>query len=217
MAISLCGVAAPQPPSNDDSHLSHAMRVPCLAHSAALTAAGGLLAVSLFLPYWELRLVTPAHPGPLRLVAYLGHLDGPVEPVLAAAEVPSARPLLLLSELERSLALATGTVICFLMVAAALARRRWAALLALPACCFPLIVVADTARWLAPIVEGLTAAAGAPADAPSLLPFCRLVMSSTMLEIRPGAGLALATVASLVVVAGLRLQRRAGSSSAGGG
>ncbi len=208
-AITLPGVTAPHPPSNDDRPAAAAKRGRYLAPTAALTAAGVLLAISLFLPYWELILVTPAQPGGLRLVSYLGHLDGPVEPVLAAAGVRTALPLSSLSKLERSLLLATGTVICLLLIAATFVHNRWAALLALPAFCFPAIVMADTARWLRPTLEGLAAAAGAPADAPSCLPFGRLALDRLALAVQPGAGLLLATAASGTVIVGLWLHRHA--------
>ncbi|HEV8629456.1 MAG TPA: hypothetical protein VGV61_03995 [Thermoanaerobaculia bacterium] len=180
-----------------------------LAPTAALTAASVLLAISLFLPYWKLTLVTRAHPDELRLVAYLGHLDGALEPVLVAAGGRSDDPVLSLSELERSLAVAMATVICLLLIAATFVHNRWAALLTLPALCFPAIVMADTARWLRPIVNGLAAAAGAPAAPSSLSLFGRLAMDGIALEIRPASGLVLATAASITVLAGLWLHRRA--------
>jgi hypothetical protein len=183
-----------------------------LGPSVALSAAGVLLAISLFLPYWELVLVTPARADALRLVSYLGHVDGPVETILATAGVHGPAPLLSLSRLERSLALATGAVICLLVIGATLVRNRWAALLALPALCFPLIVLADTARWLEPILTGLVAASSTPAVPVPL--FGRLALDRMVLEIRPGSGLVLATLAAIAVLAGLWLHRDAYKSRA---
>ena len=60
--------------------------------------------------------------------------------------------------------------------------------MALPAFLLPVIVVADTARWLQAIVSG----AGA-----------------RVVETRPGSGLLLAATASAAVVGGLWLHRRA--------
>jgi hypothetical protein len=180
-----------------------------LAPTVALTAAGVLLASSLFLPYWELTLVTSSEPEALRLVAFLDRVEGPLERVLAASGSPSDGPLAALSQLERSLALATGAVISLLVIAAVFVRNRWAALLALPAFCFPAIAVADTARWLRPILGGLAAEAGAPAAALPWAAFGRLAVGGTTLEIRAGAGLWIAIGASFTVAAGLWLHRRA--------
>ena len=159
-----------------------------LAPTLALTAAGVMLATSLFLPYWKVRLVTASHPAGLQLVSYLHRVEGPLDDVLAGGAAARDARLRELSELERSLLVATATVISLLVVAATFVHNRWAALLALPAFVFPVIVVADTARWLQAIVRG--------ADA-------------RVLETRPGAGLLLAAAASAAVVGGLWLHRRA--------
>lgn len=168
-----------------------------------------MLALSLFLPYWEMTLVTPAQPGGLRLVSYLGHLEGPLDVVLASAGTASHARLQELAELERSLAVATVTVICLLVIAATFVHSRWAALLSLPALCFPMIVIADTAQWLRSIVGGIIAASGSPADPPALPLFGRLALAGVSLETRPGAGLVLAAAASVTVLAGLWLHRNA--------
>lgn len=175
-----------------------------LAPTLALTAASVILASSFFLPYWEMSLSTPAHAGGLRLVSYLDHVEGPLDAVLASVEGSRDARLRELSELERSLALATATVICLLVVAATFVRNRWAALLSLPALAFPVIVVADTARWLRPIVDSL-----APATVPREVLFGRIALSGAVLETRPGIGLILATAASLAAIGGLWLHRRA--------
>ncbi len=159
-----------------------------LAPTLALTAAGVMLAVSFFLPYWKVRVVTASQPAGLQLVSYLGHVEGPLDAVLAGGAASRDARLRELSELERSLLVATATVICLLVVAATFVHNRWAALLALPAWVFPVIVVADTARWLQGIVSG----AGA-----------------RVVETRPGSGLLLAATASAAVVGGLWLHRRA--------
>jgi copper chaperone NosL len=180
-----------------------------LGPTMALTAAGAMLAISLFLPYWELTLVAADHPQGLRLVSYLAHIEGPLDVVLASAGRPAAAGLQELSQLERSLAAATVTVICLLVVAATFVHSRWAALLSLPALCFPLIVIADSARWLGTMVAGISGTSG---PLPSLSPlalFGRLVKGGVSLETRPGAGLILAVAASLTVIAGLWLHRNA--------
>lgn len=191
-------------------------RARCWAPTVALTAAGLMLATSLFLPYWKMSMATPSHPAGLDLVSYLDHIEGPLETVLASAGRSTDARLRELSELERSLAVATATVICLLVVAATFVHNRWAALLSLPALAFPVIVVADTARWLRPIVSALSAAAGASGPPPTVLLFGRIAWGETVLETRPGAGLFLATAASITVIGGLWLHRRAYKPGVGG-
>ena len=177
-----------------------------LPPTVALAAAVSLLVISLFLPYWELTL-TPAGGEPLRLVSFLDHVEGPVDGVLAQAGKSGEAPLRQLVKLERSLAVATATVVSLLVVAAIFVRNRYAALLSLPALSFPWIVVADTRRWLQQIAGGLSEAAGEAPPRAFLLG--RTTFGSTVLEMRPGSGLFLAMASSLVVVAGLWFHRRA--------
>lgn len=53
-----------------------------------------MLAISLFLPYWTMTFVTPAHPEGLRLVSYLGRIEGPLQTVLTPLLSPWVRRLL---------------------------------------------------------------------------------------------------------------------------
>src|SRR6185436_3868202 len=86
-------------------------RVRGWAPTLALAAAGAMIASSLFLPYWKMSMITPRHPRGLHLVSYLDHVEGPLDAVLASAgRAPAARRAQL-SELERSLPVATATVV----------------------------------------------------------------------------------------------------------
>lgn len=174
------------PPSEAPGPTRTRFRAPTLA----LTASAALLAVSFFLPYWELRVTSPAHPDGLRLVGYLDHVEGPLELMLDDAATASLRRGQL-DELERSLTAASAAMIVLLVVAAALVRNRWAAFLSLPALAFPIAVVADTQRWLRPILGS------------------RVALGDAVLESHPGPGLWVAAVASLSVAGGLWLHRRA--------
>ena len=190
-------------------HAAARWRSHYLAPTAALGAAGALLAVSLFLPYWKMELTTRAQPDGLRVVGYLGHVEGPVDAVLAGAGgAPGAqRPQL--SQLERSLTLATVLMICMLAIAAAFVHNRWAALLSLPAFLFPAVVVADTARWLHPIVSGLLTGPGQPSAAAPPLLLGRVLVGDTVITTSLGAGFLCSLAASLAVAGGLWLHRRA--------
>jgi hypothetical protein len=190
-------------------------RVGHRAPTVALFCAGMLLAISLLLPYRELILITPDHPAGLRLSSYLGRVEGPVELVLEAVGLHGPASLLALSELERSLALAAATVMCLLLVAATFVHNRWAALLALPALVFPVIVIADTGRWMQPIVSSVTATAGSPTAMAPFPLWGSLAGDGLALDIRPAGGLLLAIAASLTVLVGLWLHRRAYKKGSG--
>lgn len=154
-------------------------------------------------------MVTSDHPRGLRLVSYLAHVEGPLDPVLESAGRPIAARRQALTQLERSLVAATVTVICLLVVAATFVRNRWAALLSFPALCFPMIVLADTSRWLDSMVAGVSATQGVLPAAARLWPFGILAGDGVTLDTRPGAGLLIALAASATVVIGLWLHRRA--------
>lgn len=147
----------------------------------AQVAAAVLLAISYGLPYWRLTLTDPARPEGIRLTPHLDDLQGPIEAALAPAG-GLGDPRGELAQVERSFDVALATVVVLLLVAALLAGKRWAVLLAVPAICFPLIVIADTVRVLG-----------------------RLEAGSLMIEIRPGWGFLVAATASLTAIASLWL------------
>lgn len=175
-----------------------------------LAAACLMFSVSFVLPYWEVVLATAAPRDELRLVAYISklyNLDGRVPPILAIGGTESNSMTQKSGKLERSLTAASVTVVSLLLLAVLFARNRWATLLSLPAVFFPLIVIADTSDWLRSIVAGISATLGWNHD-PSTLPlFGRLAFEGGLLDIRPGAGLILASAGSMAVIAGLWFHR----------
>lgn len=173
--------------------------------TAVLWTAGLLLASSACLPYWQITVITPAQPRGVPFVSYLSDLHRPLQSALAKAGEKSDARRQDLAKLERSLVVAIVTVIALLGVAAALARRRWGILLALPSLFFPLIVVADTARWLRSALAARAVAEGSFAPIPDFFAFGRMVFRRFVLEFRPGVGLALAFAASIAVAAGVWL------------
>ena len=83
-----------------------------------LGAAGFLLVVSIFVPYWRLVLNAPQYPGGLEVTAYLNRLDGDVEEIDGLNHYIGMRPLGEAAQLERSLSIAALTVIALLLVGA---------------------------------------------------------------------------------------------------
>lgn len=153
-----------------------------LPFSQAQVAAAVLLTISFWLPFWRLTLTGPAHPEGIRLTPYLDDLQGPLQAALAEAGGLGDPLRGELAQLERSLDVALATVVVLLLAAALFAGKRWAALLAVPAACFPLIAIADTTRVLGHLEAG-----------------------SLTLAMRPGWGFLVAATASLTALASLWL------------
>jgi hypothetical protein len=185
-----------------------------LVSTLVLMFAGVMLAASFWLPYRKIAVVTPALPQGVQFVYYLNHLDGPLVSTLAGRGISGDSRLADLRELQRSLSVAIVTALCLLGIAAGLVRRRWVALLALPAIFLPVIIVADTTRWLVSLVNVLAASDGPLRDPPTFLLFNRLAVAGFTLESHPGPGLALAVASSVTVLVGLWLRRQAHRAAA---
>jgi hypothetical protein len=185
-------------------------RLRFLLPTASLGLAAVLLVASIFLPYWRLTLQAPQYPGGLRVEAYLDRLDGDVREIDGLNHI-GMRPLGEAAKLERSLSIAALMVIALLVVAAIYIHNRWAALLTLPALLFPAVFLADMRYWLQHFGTHLDP------DAPlssSMQPFVppvlgRGVVGQFATVAVPGPGLVAATLASLAILIGLWLHRRA--------
>jgi hypothetical protein len=183
-------------------------RTLAVAPTLALGAGAVLLAISLFVPYWEMRWQTASSPGPSRLVGFLDRIEGPVEslPEPGASTMPQ-RPHP--SRLRRASALTAIAALCLLVAAAAFVRNRWAAVISLPGLLFPAVVLADVTRWLRPVLERILATAGDGAREPPNVLLGRVAAGDAFVETRARVGLLVYLVAVLVVMLGLWLHRRA--------
>ena len=182
-----------------------------LAPTVLLALAALLLLISIFLPYWRLVLEAPQYPGGLEVTTYLDRLEGDVAEIDGLNHYIGMRPLAEAAQLERSLSIAAVFVIALLVVAAILIHSRWAALVSIPALVFPLFFLADLAYWLRDFGTNLDPKA--PLSS-SIEPFVPPVLGRGMVGqfatvASPGPGLILAAVATLVIVLGLVLHRRA--------
>lgn len=207
----------PNPSVNRRTSASLETRSSQLPATLALMAGALLLAGSFWLPYWEMKLVTPDRPQGSRVVTYLHEFRVPLYSALASAGKLGGARLSDLAKLESSLALGLVTVVALLVIAVALPRKRWAALLVLPAFSFSLVAIADSVAGLTAAFESLAAASG-PVGATWTFPiFGRLSATGVTLDVRPGTGLFLAIGASIAVVAGLCLRFRAHRPAADAG
>jgi len=176
-------------------------RMQFLLPTLLLILSGLLLVISIFFPYWQLEVATPGHPQPLRLDAYLNHVEGDVEEIEAIDPPLAIRPTEAV-RLERSLSIALVVTISLLVAAAVLIHNRLAALLSLPAILYPIVYLADLSTWLSEI------AASRPAAVAPVL-FGSMAADDLSTLSGAGAGLVLAFCSSLLVVTGLFLHRRA--------
>ncbi len=188
---------------------AHPMRF--LAPSLLLATAAGLLVASIFLPYWVMVLKAPQYPKGLEIRTYLNRLEGDVAEVDGLNHYIGMRPMAEAAQLERSVSVIAVSAIALLVVGAVFLHNRRAAYLALPALAFPVLFLADLAYWLRDFGTNLDPTA--PLSS-SIKPFVPPVLGTGYVGqfatvARPGPGLILATVATLVIVTGLYLHRRA--------
>ena len=182
-----------------------------LLPTALLLAAGVLLLISIFLPYWKMTLYAPQYPDNLHVEAYLNHLSGDVQEIDGLNHYIGMRPLEEAAQLERSLSIAMVGTLVLLLIAAIFIHNWWAALLALPAVLFPPFFLADLYYWLARFGQNLDPRAplsGAIEPfTPPVLGVGKVGQFKTVAE--PGIGLILATAASILVLVALYFHRRA--------
>jgi hypothetical protein len=186
-------------------------RLQYLLPSFALGVAALLLVGSIFLPYWRMTLLAPQYPNGLTVEAFLNRLEGDVREIDGLNHYIGMRPLGEAAELERSLSVAAVAVIALLVMAAIWVHNRWAALLALPALAFPLIFVADMYYWLRQFGTNLDPTAPLSSSIEPFVPpvLGRGTVGQFATVAMPGEGLVAAALASLVILVGLWLHRRA--------
>ena len=186
-------------------------RMQFLLPTLLLGTAGFLLVVSIFVPYWQLILNAPQYPSGLRVTAYLNHLDGDVREIDGLNHYIGMRPLGEAAQLERTLSIAALAVIALLLLGAVYIHTRWAAVLSLPALLFPAFFLGDMYYWMRNFGTNLDPKA--PLSS-SIKPFVPPVLGEGVVGqfstiAYPGPGLILATIASLLIVTGLVMHRRA--------
>lgn len=139
------GSADAQPPS----HLAQIARQPTFRYSAILLmVAAVMLVVSIFLPYWRMRLNAPQYPNGLFVTVFVSHMTGDVGEIDGLNHYIGMAPLDKAAQIERSLAPIALAVIVLMIVGLAFIHSKWAALLALPALSFPIVFLADMWVWL---------------------------------------------------------------------
>lgn len=112
-------------------------------------AAAILLVVSIYRPWWRLKLNAPQYPQGLFVTAYVNQMAGDVKEIDGLNHYIGMRPLGEAAEFERSVSVFGIVALALLILGAAFVHTRWAALLVLPALMVPVFFLADLQFWLA--------------------------------------------------------------------
>ena len=153
----------------------------------------------------------PQYPKGLVVHAYINRMEGDVDEIDGLNHYIGMRPLNEAAQLEKSISL-YGLIALALVVAAAIyVHSPWAALLSLPAILFPLIFLGDLFFWLNNFGQNLDPNA---ALSSSIEPFTPTILGEGIIgQFRTVAyadfGLLMATMASILIIIALFLQRRA--------
>ncbi|MDH3216442.1 MAG: cytochrome C [Candidatus Krumholzibacteria bacterium] len=182
-----------------------------LVPTALFAAAGVLLLVSIFLPYWQLTLLAPQYPGGLKAQMYVNRLNGDVQEIDGLNHYIGMRPLGDAAKLERSLSVVMIVVLTLLTATAIFVHSPFALFLAIPAIIYPGVFLADLYFWMRSF--GMNLDPKAPLSS-AVKPFVPPLLG-------PGdvgqfktvasweAGLILALLASLTTIVALYFHRRA--------
>ena len=178
---------------------------------AVLFLARTLLIISLFVPYWKMTLHAPQYPEGLHVAAYVNRLVGDVHEIDALNHYIGMRKLEEAAQLERTLSVAMLIVLVLMVEGAVHVHSRWALLFTLPAVLFPPFFLLDLYYWLNHFGQHLDKAA--PLSS-AIKPFTPPVLGKGVIGqfstvAFPGLGLVLASIASVLTLAGLWFHRRA--------
>jgi hypothetical protein len=114
-----------------------------LLPSALLMLGALLLMISMFLPYWSMKMTAPQYPKGLRVNVYVNHLDGDMREIDELNHYLGMPELDKGGQLERSISFAAIGVLALLLIAGVFIHNQWAAIIALPVIAYPIVFIAD--------------------------------------------------------------------------
>lgn len=119
------------------------------APTAAISLARICLLVSLFLPYWHIKLKAPQYPRrDLQLNTYINRVEGDLREINGLNHYIGMRPLEEAAPMEKALGVWGIIALVLLMESAAFIHSRWAALFLIPVIVFPAAFLGDLFFWL---------------------------------------------------------------------
>lgn len=120
-----------------------------LAPTLAISLARVCLLVSLFLPYWHIKLKAPQYPKrDLQLNTYVNRVEGDMREINALNHYIGMRPLDEAAKLEKAIGVWGIIVLVLLMESAMFIHSRWAGLVLIGVMLFPMMFLADLYYWL---------------------------------------------------------------------
>jgi len=197
------------PRAPEEELKAHRMRY--IWPTLCMAGAAILIIISIFLPYWSLVLHAPQYPGGLVVNAYVNHLEGDVNEIDGLNHYIGMRPLNEAAAFERSISIFAISALGLLVLAAIFIHSPWSALLSLPAVLLPPVFLADLYFWLSNFGQNLDPNA---ALSNAVKPFTPTILGEGVIgQFRTVAyadfGLLMASAASILILVGLYLQRRA--------
>ncbi len=200
-------IIGPRAPADTSDEERKQFLIPTLLFAAA----GILLLISIFLPYWQMELRAPQYPKGLHIKAYLDELEGDLFEINTLNHYIGMRPLEEAAQFERSISIIAITAVALLVLAAIFIHTKWVVLLVLPAILMPFMFLADLQYWMWNFGTHLND------EAPlsnAIDPFVPLVLGKGNIAQfetvgLPGTGLYLAFLAVILVVVGLYFHRKA--------
>lgn len=179
--------------------------------TALFIGAGVLLVISVFLPYWHLRLEAPQFPDGLNITAYVNRLEGDVVELEGLNHYVGLGSFEDGAVFERSVSVAAIIVLAGLLAAAMTIHSRWVLLFVAPAVLFPAIFIGDLQWWLWRYGHNLDSAApfanAVGEFTPPIFGPAEIAQFETLAL--PGIGLIVAFVAAILAGLGLWFHRRA--------
>jgi hypothetical protein len=176
-----------------------------------LGAAAIILVVSTFLPYWHMELDAPQYPRGLDLTVYVDHVEGDVGEVDGLNHYIGMRPLSEAGELERSMSVIAIVVVAGLVFSSVFVHSPCALILSWPAIAYPGIFLLDLWFWMRKFGHDLDPLAPLSNIIESFTP--PIIGHGEIAQFKTNAiweeGLLLAFAASICVVIGIILHRRA--------
>lgn len=207
MSLMMRAIVGPRVPQ-DELH-AHPWRYAWPA--MVMTMARIAILVSIFLPYWSMRLEAPQYPDDLHVSAYVNHLAGDVQEIDGLNHYIGMRPLNDAAQLERTLSVYLLIAVVLLVEGAIHLHSKWAALLVVPVVAFPPFFLIDLHLWLHHFGNNLDPAA--PLSG-AIKPFTPPVLGTGVIgQFRTvataGPGFWMAVAAAGLCIVGLVLHRRA--------
>ncbi|HLB50174.1 MAG TPA: hypothetical protein VJL59_24390 [Anaerolineales bacterium] len=182
-----------------------------LMPSALLMFAALLLMVSMFLPYWSMKMTAPQYPKGLKVNVYVNHLEGDMREIDGLNHYLGMPPLDEGGRFERSISIISIVVLGFLLMAGVFVHNQWAGVLSLPVLGFPVVFIADLWWILYQYGHSIdpTSALGGAIDpfTPPILGVGKIGQFGTIASFEIGFYLAIAAV--IVVLIGLWFHRAA--------